>query len=233
MYALYETILYQPLVNILVFLYQGLPYHDLGLAIILLTIAIRLALYPFVAKSLRAQKDLAALAPEIKALQERHKDNREEQAKRLMELYKERGVNPFSGCLPVLIQLPLLFTLYHVFANATDAALLSHLYSFVPRPETINPVAFGLINLAERSIPLALAAGISQFLQAYTMPQAAAPVDSPMQAAIQKQTVYVLPIVITVISFNFPAALPLYWTVLNIIGILQQGLPVRRRIKAV
>lgn len=223
-YSIYQEVLYRPLANTLVFFYQTIPYHDLGLAIILLTVLIRLILYPFVAKSLKAQREMAALQPEIKALQEKYKENKEEQAKKLMELYKERGVNPFSGCLPVLIQLPLLFALYHVFANVTGAELLSRLYSFIPHPDAINPIAFGFLDLSSRSIPLAVLAGASQFLQAYFMPQAGG-ADSAVQQAIQKQTVYVLPIVITVISFQFPAALPLYWTVLNIIGIFQQGIP--------
>lgn len=224
LYSIYEEVLYRPLANVLVFFYEAIPYHDLGLAIILLTVAIRLLLYPFVAKSLRAQREMAALGPEIKALQEKYKENKEEQAKKLMELYKERGVNPFSGCLPVLIQLPLLFALYHVFANVTGTELLNNLYSFIPHPQSIDPVAFGFLDLSARSIPLAILAGASQFLQAYFMPQTAG-ADSAVQQAIQKQTVYILPIVITVISFQFPAALPLYWTVLNIIGIIQQGVP--------
>lgn len=228
MYAIYQEILYRPLANILVFFYEAIPYHDLGLAIILLTVLIRLLLYPFVAKSLKAQKEMAALQPEIKALQETYKDNKEEQAKKLMELYKERGVNPFSGCLPVLIQLPLLFALYHVFANVTGPELLNNIYSFIPRPESIQPIAFSVLDLSARSIPLAILAGASQFLQAYLMPQAGGG-DSAVQQAIQKQTIYVLPIVITVISFQFPAALPLYWTVLNIIGILQQGIPFSKK----
>lgn len=221
--ALYNEILYRPLVNALVFFYQGIPFHDLGLAIILLTVVIRLILYPFVAASLRSQREMAVLQPKIKALQEKYKDNKEEQAKQLMELYREHKFNPLSGCLPLIIQLPLLITLYRVFANATGSAILNNLYAFIPHPATINPIAFGFLDLAHRSIPLAIIAGVSQFLQAYWMPQPpkTAGADS-MQQAIQKQTLYVLPIVITVISFNFPAALPLYWTVLNVLGIFQQ-----------
>ncbi|MBI2096615.1 MAG: membrane protein insertase YidC [Candidatus Sungbacteria bacterium] len=224
MTALYNALFYQPLVNSLVFLYETLPYQDLGLAIIGLTIFIRALLYPFVAKSLRAQKALSELQPEIRALQEKYKDKKEEQAKQLMELYRTRGVNPVSGCLPVLIQLPLLFALYHVFSNITNPEALNALYGFVPRPEFINSMAFGFLNLAEPSIPLAILAGLSQFLQGYLMPRHAAGAggESQFAHAMQTQTIYFLPIVITVISFKFAAALPLYWTVLNIIGILQQ-----------
>lgn len=225
---IYNEILYRPLVNALVFFYQGIPIHDLGLAIIFLTVAIRLILYPFVAASLRSQREMAVLQPKIKALQEKYKHDKEEQAKQLMELYREHKFNPFSGCLPILIQLPFLITLYHVFSNATSDGLLASLYAFVPHPEAINPIAFGFLDLSSRSIPLALLSGISQFLQAYWMPQPASHGGSDaMQQAIQKQSLYVLPIIITIISFNFPAALPLYWTVLNVLGIAQQLLSKR------
>lgn len=227
LHALYTEILYRPLVNILVFFYQTIPYHDLGLAIILLTVFIRLLLYPFAAKSIRAQKEMAELQPHIKAVQEKYKDNKEEQAKRLMELYKEHGVNPFSGCLPLLIQLPVLIALYRVFSSVTASGFLLALYSFVPHPALINPVAFGFIDLSHRSIPLAIFAGLSQFLQGYVMPQMApnGKDDGSFQRAIQMQTVYFLPILITIISLRFPAALALYWIVLNVIGVLQQTYP--------
>ncbi|KKW21852.1 MAG: putative membrane protein OxaA [Parcubacteria group bacterium GW2011_GWB1_52_7] len=236
MLALYNEIFYRPLINALIFLYGALPYDDLGLAIIALTIFIRLILYPFVAKSLRAQKALSELQPEISALQEKHKNNKEEQAKQLMELYRARGVNPLSGCLPALIQLPLLFALYHVFSNIAEPSALETLYGFVSRPETVNQIAFGFLDLAKPSIPLAIVAGVSQFLQGYLMPRHAAGTagESQFAHAMQTQTIYFLPIVITVISFKFAAALPLYWTVLNIMGVLQQeGFFLRRSKKAV
>lgn len=222
--SLYHEVFYRPLVNLLVFFYQGIPYHDLGLAIVMVTVLIRILLYPLMAKSLRSQKEMAGIQPQLKAIQEKYKDNKEEQAKRVMEFYKEKGVNPFSGCLPILIQLPLLFALYQVFAGAANGQLLQDIYSFVPRPEIISPLGFGFLDLSKRSIVLAIAAGISQFLQAYLMPK---PVrgsgpESAMQNAIQNQTTFILPVIIVAISFNFPAALPLYWVVLNVIGIIQQ-----------
>lgn len=225
--ALFHETFYRPLVNLLVFFYQSIPPHDLGVSIILVTIAIRLALYPLTAKSLKAQRDLAAIQPEIKALQEKHKDNKEEQAKRLMALYKEKGVNPLGGCLPILIQLPLLIALYRVFADATGGDLLSELYRFVPRPEMLSPIAFGFLDLSRPNLALAALAGISQFFQAYFMPPAPA-ASSDFQRAMQTQMLYVLPIFIAVISMRFPAALALYWVVLNAVSILQQ-IPLLRK----
>ena len=227
--SLYNEVLYRPLVNALVFFYQAIPYHDLGLAIILVTIAVRLAIYPLVARSMRAQKEMAKIQPEIKALQEKFKDNREEQAKKIMELYRDRGVNPFSGCLPILIQLPLLFALYQVFLHATGAELLEALYSFVSRPETIDPIAFGILNLSKPNVVLAILAGVSQFLQGYLMPgnPPGRETDLGMQRILQMQTVYVFPILIAILSLQFPAALALYWVVLNCIGVIQQEIAKR------
>jgi len=224
MYSIFTEIFTRPLLNLLVFFYQTLPFHDLGLSIILVTILIRLLLYPFVAKSLRTQKALSDIQPEIKALQEKYKNNKEEQAKQTMELYRTRGVNPFSGCLPVLVQLPLLIGLVSVFSAITEPGALDQLYGFVARPNTINTVAFGFLNLATPNVMLAIMAGATQFLQAYFAPQpVTAGGDSPFAKSMQTQTLYFLPIFITVIAWRFAAALPLYWVVLNIIGIFQQG----------
>src|SRR3989338_10106301 len=174
MLALYNEIFYRPLINALIFLYGALPYQDLGLAIIALTIFIRLVLYPFVAKSLRAQKALSELQPELRALQDKHKNNKEEQAKQLMELYRARGVNPLSGGLPALIPLPPLFSLYPVFSPIAEPRALEALHSFVSRPEAVDQITFGFLDLAKPSIPLAIIAGVSQFLQGYLMPRHAA-----------------------------------------------------------
>ncbi|MBI2054695.1 MAG: membrane protein insertase YidC [Candidatus Sungbacteria bacterium] len=229
--SFYHEIFYRPLVNLLVFFYQGIPYHDLGLAIILVTVLIRILLYPLMTKSLKSQKEMADIQPQLRVIQEKYKNNKEEQAKRVMEFYKEKGVNPFSGCLPILIQLPLLFALYQVFAGAANGQLLREIYSFVPRPDALSPIGFGFLDLSHRSIVLAVVAGISQFLQAYLMPKPVKSLgpENAMQNAIQNQTTFVLPIIITIISFNFPAALPLYWIVLNIIGIIQQEVIKRKK----
>jgi len=221
MTSLFHEFLTRPLLNLLVFFYQVIPFHDLGLAIILLTVFIRLLLYPFVAKAAHAQKALALLQPEVDKLRITFKDNKEEQAKRLMELYKLKGINPLSGCLPVLIQLPLLFALFSVFSTATTAGALDQLYSFIPHPAALSPIAFGFINLASPSKVLAILAGISQFVQGYVMPQPPrGSTDSPLAQAARAQ-IYMIPVMITIIGFRFPAALPLYWTILNILGIFQ------------
>src|SRR3989338_3874182 len=113
----FTTIFYQPLWNALVWFYNILPGHDIGLAIILLTIVIKIILFPFTLQSLRSQKAMQTLQPKLDALKQQYKDDKEGQAKAMMELYKTEKVSPFSSCLPLLIQLPFLFALYRVLQN--------------------------------------------------------------------------------------------------------------------
>src|SRR6056297_3402557 len=110
----FNVILYQPLFNALIFLYQVIPGQSFGLAIILLTVAIRLLLYPLNAKSIRSQQAMSEIQPKIKEIQDKYED-KEEQAQKMMELYQEKDVNPFSGCLPMLLQLPILIVLIRIF----------------------------------------------------------------------------------------------------------------------
>ena len=113
--SFYNTVLYQPLFNALILLYEYFPGHDFGIAIVVLTLIIRFALYPSSAQAIKSQEAMARLQPKIKELQDKYKDNKEQQAKEIMELYQKEKINPFSGCLPLLIQLPILIALYQVF----------------------------------------------------------------------------------------------------------------------
>src|ERR1700710_1498116 len=149
----FYLVLYQPLVNALVFLYDTVALHDLGLAIIFLTILIRLLLFPLFHKSARQQTVMQRLQPKLKAIQEEHKEDRAKQTEAMMALYREHQVNPFSGILFLLVQLPVLITLYHIFLSSLSAqAFAAALYHFVPAPNTLNTSFFGLINLSSRSI---------------------------------------------------------------------------------
>src|SRR5689334_9918091 len=101
----FSLILIYPLLNLLVFVYHYIP--DIGVAIILLTVLVRLLLLPSFHKQLKSQKAMAELQPKLEAVKEKYKGNKEAEAKALMELYKEHNVNPLSSCLPLLIQLPI------------------------------------------------------------------------------------------------------------------------------
>lgn len=147
MIFLYNTIIYNPLLNALVFFYQTIAFHDLGVAIIILTICIRLLLFPLFQKSTRYQIVMQALQPKIKKIQEDFKHDKKKQSEAMMEAYKEYGMNPFSGFLFLLVQLPILIALYHIFLNIFSPEVFQNVYSFIIPPATLNVTFLGLLNL--------------------------------------------------------------------------------------
>lgn len=171
---------------------------------------------------------MRAIEPEIKKIREKYKNSQQELAQKTMELYKEHGVSPFSGCLMLIVQFPVLIALYQVFLNSIYTS--SHLlYSFVLLPETIHINFLGLISLSETNIVLAFLAGFSQFIQMrLAVPPGSGKEEKnagieDMSKKFMKQAQYIFPIVIIVISLRFPAALALYWTTSNIFAILHEG----------
>lgn len=219
---LYTQAIYEPILNLLVGLYNIIPGHDIGLVIILVTIAIRIILAPFMHKSLKGQKEMSVLQPKISALREKHKDDKTEQTKAITELYKEHNINPFSSCLPLLIQLPILIALYQVFAKALKGNL-EGLYSFVHNPGVLNSTLFGWVDLAHPNIIFAILAGLVQFWQSWmiTKSQNTEGMD-PTMKAMSIPTMYVLPLVSIYIAWKLPAGLPLYWIVTTLFAIGQQ-----------
>ena len=167
--SFFNIVLYQPLFNALVLLYEYLPGHDFGIAVIVLTLIIRLVLFPSSVQSIKSQAAMSRLQPKIKEIQKKYKDEKEKQAQAMMELYKKEKINPFSGCLPLLIQLPLLIALYRVFWKGFESGEMHWLYSFVPYSGAINPTFLGIMNLDEPSKALAIIAGITQYFQSKMM----------------------------------------------------------------
>ncbi|HDY72622.1 MAG TPA: membrane protein insertase YidC [bacterium] len=160
--TLFNEVLYRPIFNALVFLYNIVPGHDFGIAIILLTILIRVILLPLSSKSIKSRQAMSVLQPKIKEIQKKFK-TKEEQTQGMMKLYKEEKVNPLSGCLPLLVQFPILIALYRVLINVLKPESLVALYSFVGNPGFINPSFLGILDLSKASPVLAILAGISQF----------------------------------------------------------------------
>lgn len=223
MSTLYNTILYQPLFNTLVFLYGSVAFRDLGVAIILLTILIRIVLYPLFHKSTKNQMAMQALQPEIQKLQKLHKEDREKQTKAIMDLYREREVNPFSGIILLFVQLPILIALYQVFFHGFSDQTFLNLYSFVPHPATVNDVFLGLINLKERSIVMVGLAALTQFWQAKLLLPKRNDGEAPSaQERMGRQMVYLGPILTLVVLFNLPAAVGVYWITTTLFSVAQQ-----------
>lgn len=229
MSTLFNTILYTPLFNFLVFLYNTVAFNDFGIAIILLTLIVRLVLSPLSIKTVKSQKALAELQPKIKEVQERYKSEPQKQAQKVMELYRENKVNPFSGCLPLLIQLPILIALYQVSIAGFRENSLSVLYNFIHNPGDLNPTSFGFIDLTKRNILLAVIAGVTQFFQAKTnissqknpVFQKEAAAKNPL-SAMNQQMLYFFPLITIIVSISFPAGLPLYWITTTVFSILEQ-----------
>lgn len=213
----YHTLLYQPIFNTLVVLYNLVPGQDFGVAVILLTLLFRFALYPLSAKAIVAQKKLTELQPKVKELQEKHKDNKDKQAREMLELYKREKINPFASIAPIFLQLPVLIALYQVFWRGLAPDQLHFLYSFVANPTVIDPSFLGLMDLGEKSFFMAGLAGVFQFIQGKQVAGKAASA-SPMQ----KQMVYFFPVLTLVIVSQLPSAIGLYWIVTSLFSIGQQ-----------
>jgi YidC/Oxa1 family membrane protein insertase len=228
MSEIFHTIFYQPVLNLLVFLYNIVPGHDLGIAIILLTIIIKLLLLPLSRQSIKSQKALQNLQPKIDEIKKKYANNREEMGRAMMALYKENKVNPFSSCLPLLIQLPFLFAVFRVFRNGFANGSLDLVYPFITRPETINTISLGFIDLSQRNIPIAILAGLAQYWQSKMMITKKTEIKSPgakdenMMAVMNKQMVYFMPALTVFIGMTFPGGLALYWLVTTVLTALQQ-----------
>jgi YidC/Oxa1 family membrane protein insertase len=220
----YWIIFKQPILNLLVFFYQTIAFRDLGLAIIFVTVLIRLILFPFFHKGAKQQMLMQRIQPHIKKIQETHKDDREKQATALMELYKEHGVNPFSGILLLFVQLPILIALYRIFLTDLPRGLQGGLYSFIQGPHSINATFLGLINLSVPNLVLVAAAAVAQYLQArlaiYRSPNDKTPLSQAEKMA--RQMSFIGPLVTIFIFYKLPAAVSLYWFVSSLFSIGQQ-----------
>src|SRR3989339_335039 len=168
---IWNTILYQPLINALVFLVSVIPGGDVGIAVIILTILVKVVLFPLSQKSIESQAQMSILTPELNKIKSSGA-SKEEQARLTFDLYKQHKTNPFSGCLLVLVQIPIIFALYYVFFKGInfESGLL---YSFINVPENSNMLFLGVLDITKKSLILAILAGISQYLQAHFMPKPA------------------------------------------------------------
>ena len=209
---------------------MGVVTHgDVGFAIIILTILVKLILFPLSKKGIKSQILMKKLEPMVAKIKKDYPD-KEEQAKKTFELYKQYGTNPFSGCVAIIIQLPIIIALYYAFRQGLgfDPSLL---YSFVHLPANIHTMFLGIIDVHSKSIPLALIAGVSQFIQGYlATPLQPKGIKSDAPKSFQEQMAdsmalnvkYILPILITFIAWEISAAVAIYWITNNICTIIQE-----------
>ena len=231
MIYLWNLLFYTPMYNGLVFLIDAIPWHDVGLAVIILTLLFRFIMSPLSRKAIKSQIAIKNIQPELDKIKKEIKD-KQEQAKRTLALYKEKKINPFSGFFFLLIQIPIIFALYFVFLDGV-VAKTDILYPFIKYPETLNNMFLGIINVeAKKNIALALLCGISQYLQykyssaAKPAPQKEGEKDESFQGQLAKsmnlQMKYFLPALIAFFAYNMPAAIPIYWITSNTYTIFQE-----------
>lgn len=235
--TIWNTVLYDPLHNTLAFLVNIIPGGDVGIAVILLTIIVKLILFPLSQKALKSQAAMRELTPELAEIKEKYGDNKEEHARQTFALYKKYNISPVSGCLPILIQIPIIFALYRVFMKGISFTADS-LYAFIPVPVIVSTSFLGILDLTAHSIVLAIITGVSQFIQAYfsiaSLPtpekkEGKRSFQEELARSMQIQTKYVLPIFIGVIAYQVSAAVALYWCTNNIFTILQE-LYIRKKV---
>lgn len=225
---IYTLVLYQPIFNLLVFFYNLLPNHDLGLAIVLITIVIRILILPLSAATLKSQKRMQEVQPKLEELKQKYKDDQEKMTQEMMKLYKDEKVNPFSSCLPVLLQLPIFIAVYQVFQSGLKPETLKNLYPFVSNPGVLNSVSLGLFDLSKPSWVLAFAAGLGQYFQSKMLMVKAPGVkgegtkDEETMAIFNKQMTYMFPVITVIIGFRLPAGLTLYWLITTLFSLAQQ-----------
>ena len=231
LHTLWTVICYQPLYNALLVCISIIPGGNVGLAVILLTILTKLVLFPLTQKSINAQLKMKSIESKINEIKEKITD-KAEQSKKIFALYKENHVNPFSSCLLIFIQMPIIIALYMVFIHGFGSIPVG-IYPFVHAPQIFN-LSFAFVNLAQKSILLAVIAGISQYFQGYLVQgRQTKPTGTDMKAefarSMQTQMLYVLPLMIVFIAYRVSAAVALYWITSNIFTIGQE-LYTRRKI---
>lgn len=213
MFAFFHTYLYLPMISALLFIYNTVAFHDLGLAIVFLTLVVRIVLFPLFYKGAKDQALMQRIQPHIKKIQLDHKDDKEAQARAMLDLYKKYKLNPFSGILLLILQLPVFIVLFQVFSKELSTGIFA------------TTTFLGFINLGAKGYILPIIAGAAQYFQTKLMmgPQAKTTgVDDNPMASMQKTMVVVGPAFTFFILLNLPSALSVYWTVSGVFSIFQQ-----------
>lgn len=233
----FSTIVTTPLYNGMVLLMGALPWADLGVVIILFTCIIRLVLFPLAQKSVKTQIVMQEIQPKLDAIKEQFKGDPQQQAARTMAAYKENGLNPFASILFMFIQIPIIFGLYFMFLHAGFPSIDSNfLYSFVHVPAGVDTMFLGFIDMTVKSLPIAILAGVFQFIQAQLMKMPKPKQDDKpsfgkeFTKSLNFQMKYVFPLIIIFVAAALPASIALYWATSNVFSIVQE-LYVRKHLK--
>ncbi|MDD5015901.1 MAG: YidC/Oxa1 family membrane protein insertase, partial [Atribacterota bacterium] len=224
---LFNTFLYYPILNTLVFFYNTAAVQDLGLAIILTTIVVRFILFPIYQKTIRQQVLSAKMAPEMARIQKDYKEDRERQTRELMELYKKYKVNPFYIIFAIIVQIPVFLAVWKVItAGASGSILGEGLYSFISNPGALNKMFLGIVDLSGRNMVLVVIAAIIQYAQSKfasaTAPKKEGSAPQPAQPFSGNQMAFMMTGITLVILWNLPAAVAIYWITTTLFSMAQQ-----------
>lgn len=231
MLELFRGVVYEPIYNALAFLVGVVPGGDVGVAIIVVTILVRLLLFPLSLSAIRTQMTMREIDPKMKKLRKDLKENKEELAKQTMALFKEYKINPFASFLLILIQLPIIIGLYLVLVDESKALSFApqFLYSFIDPPAAVSLSFLGLVDLTGKSIILALIVAATQFVFAKLMtpPKPAETSEKPtleedIQKSMSVQMKYVFPVLMGVVAYAASASIALYFVVSNTFSIGQE-----------
>lgn len=236
MISFFKTIVYIPLYNSLMLILNVIPGVDIGIAVIILTLIVKIILYPLAKNTSITQIQMKERQPELDEIKEKYKD-REEQAMKILEFYKKYKINPFSSFFTILIQIPLIYSLYYIFTHS-GLPVVNHdlLYSFIKAPENIKVLFFGIVDITQKSLFFAVLAGVTSFFQMkITAPAVSAKPGKDFKDDLSRmmslQMKYFMPVLVFFISWRISGVVALYWAVSNLLGIAQD-LWIKRRLKA-
>jgi YidC/Oxa1 family membrane protein insertase len=231
---IWHTFFFDPIYNLLVFFIDVVRGGDVGLAIILTLIVVKMVLLPLSIKAAKTQRIMREIEPKLKDLKEKYKDDRQTQAVEMMALYKEAKLNPFASIFLIFLQIPIIIALYLAVSNGGGVALpainVGLLYGFVPEPSAVTMNFLGLIDITGRSVLLALGAGITQYIfTTMTLPKlapreenAAPSFKEDFTRNMHVQMKYVMPVLIIFIAYSISTAIALYFLVSNLVAIAQE-----------
>ena len=238
---IWHTFFFDPIYNGLVFFIDVVPGGDVGIAIILTTAVVKIFLLPLSIKVARMQRIMKELDPKLKEIKEKHKDDREQLARATMDIYRNANINPFASILLLFIQIPIVIALYWAVSKGGGVQLplinTDILYGFIPTPETVNMIFVGIVDMAGKSLPLAILAGALQFVHAQmSMPKpeprkegAEPSLKDDFARSMQMQMRYVMPIIIGFVAYTISAAIGLYFVVSSLAAITQEQLVKKHR----
>tara|TARA_B100000508_G_scaffold78473_1_gene61025 strand:+ start:21565 stop:22293 length:729 start_codon:yes stop_codon:yes gene_type:complete len=232
--SIWHNFFFDPVYNVLVFFINVIPGGDVGLAIIATVIIVKTILLPVSIKAAKTQRTMKEIEPKLKEIKEKYKNDRQEQSKKMMELYRDAGMNPFASIFLVFLQIPIIIALYFSVYSGGGVALpeinTALLYSFVQIPVEVTMNFLGWFDITQRSFILALGAGITQYIHVnITMPKlppkeagAEPNLKEDFMRNMQTQMKYVMPVLIVGVAYMISAAIALYFLVSNLVTIAQE-----------